>query len=126
MYLYQLKENKKEQIYKDGKDLSKDIEKLSEECGEFIIELSRQQIDKRRVAEEGMDLLQVVIDVFFQLNINLEDAVQEHYKKLDSRGWKGEKKIELSELVDDGEQTYKRIIHRNYRNDKSRGNKIYK
>lgn len=122
MFLYQLKENKQQGIKKNGENLNTDIEKLSEECGEFLIELSRDKMDKRRVAEEGLDLLQVVIDIFFQLDINLEDAVQDHYKKLNQRGWKGEKKLELLELVNHGRN--ERVIHGNDRNDTTTSDKI--
>lgn len=115
MYIYQLIENKEQGIYKDGKNINRDIEKLSEECGELLIELSQEEINIDKVAGEGMDLLQVVLDIFFQLDINLEDAVQEHYNKLNKRGWKGEKKLKLLELVQDGK--LKRVNAGNNRNE---------
>ena len=71
--------------------LVEEVDKLSEETHEFINAISNN--DEDNMIEEAFDIFQVVINILdrYKLIDKLDDGLQDHIKKLVSRGWNIEK-----------------------------------
>lgn len=71
--------------------LVEEVDKLSEETHEFINAIIKN--DEENMIEEFYDVIQVMLNILhrYELTDKLEDGLQDHIKKLVSRGWNIEK-----------------------------------
>lgn len=69
-------------------DMQDMICKMYEEAKEVEFELVVPQTTESKLAGELLDLIQVCKHIAYKSNINLEDYIKEHNKKLEGRGHK--------------------------------------
>lgn len=75
------------------------IKKLAEEIIELVIAIIKR--DKKNIAEEALDVIQVAIGVLDKLEeegMNIESVTFRHLGKLINRGWKFKKVLEVKRL----------------------------
>lgn len=74
------------------------VEKLREEAAECITELGSAEIDKDKVAEETLDVIQVCIGILdaFIPNAELPEHILRHNIKLMQRGWEFKDKLSIA------------------------------
>jgi hypothetical protein len=92
-----LDRNEKLNIDKSTESFSEIAHKIGEEYRELIAEMPGYEYDLNNIAEEALDLVQVLIGLLDKLP-NLEEEIKIHNAKLKGRGWKFKKIYEIRQI----------------------------